>query len=397
MMNHTLAIVVLMIASSTLAMGQSTQQVSTIDQQTDAQRAAKAELNEAARAYKAGEFAEAQRHSERALQLDPSSKVAPTFIARAIHSQFRMGDESTENVAIAREAITAYEKLLLINPEDEESFKAILELYDAIGENELQYSWILRRAVNAAVSDTKRAEAYVILASKDWNCSYTITERPDSKRITDKKRGDAIIVYRAPKDQREFDKALQCVRRGLDMVESAISLNTEDAIAWSFKTNLLLEWAKLSEMEGDKNRADDYRKQANEAQTRTTELPDKQQQDTKHVELENRDTIDQSTAAVVMGTVLVGKAISKPLPPYPPQAKSERAHGTVVVEVMIDEEGKVIKAKAVSGDKRLRAAAERAAMQARFSPTILSGRPVKVTGVIKYNFSLDGDAPGFEN
>ena len=81
-----------------------------------------------------------------------------------------------------------------------------------------------------------------------------------------------------------------------------------------------------------------------------------------------------------------GMAIELPKPVYPELAKRARATGTVTVEVMIDETGKVIAAKAVSGNSLLHRAAVDAAYQARFSPTLLSGRPIKVTGVINYSF-----------
>lgn len=91
---------------------------------------------------------------------------------------------------------------------------------------------------------------------------------------------------------------------------------------------------------------------------------------------------------IVSGGVLNGKAISKPAPPYPPIAKAARAAGTVTVQIVVDETGRVISASAVSGHPLLRAAAEAAARQAKFSPTQLSGQPVKVSGVITYNFQL---------
>ena len=93
-------------------------------------------------------------------------------------------------------------------------------------------------------------------------------------------------------------------------------------------------------------------------------------------------------AAVVSGGVLNGKAISLPKPPYPSIARTARASGTVSVQVTIDENGNVVSASAVSGHPLLRAAAVQAARQARFSPTKLSGQPVKVSGVINYNFGL---------
>ena len=92
--------------------------------------------------------------------------------------------------------------------------------------------------------------------------------------------------------------------------------------------------------------------------------------------------------APISGGVLNGKAISKPVPPYPPIARAARASGTVTVQVLVDETGRVISARAVSGHPLLQQAAVGAARQARFSPTLLSGQPVKVTGVITYNFVL---------
>ncbi len=90
--------------------------------------------------------------------------------------------------------------------------------------------------------------------------------------------------------------------------------------------------------------------------------------------------------APISGGVLNGKAISLPKPAYPPIARAAHAAGTVVVQVTIDENGSVIAAHAVSGHPLLQSAAVGAARQARFSPTKLSGQPVKVTGVIQYNF-----------
>jgi VWFA-related protein/TonB family protein len=90
----------------------------------------------------------------------------------------------------------------------------------------------------------------------------------------------------------------------------------------------------------------------------------------------------------ISGGVLNGKAVSLPAPEYPMSAKNQRASGTVTVEVLLDEEGKVVEARAVEGHPALRQSAVEAARRARFSPTILSGRPVKVTGVITYRFSL---------
>jgi len=91
----------------------------------------------------------------------------------------------------------------------------------------------------------------------------------------------------------------------------------------------------------------------------------------------------------VSGGVLNGQATELPKPEYPEFARRARAAGMVNVEVVIDEAGKIISARAVSGPPLLREAAVKAALRARFSPTKLSGQPVKVSGLINYNFSLN--------
>lgn len=93
-------------------------------------------------------------------------------------------------------------------------------------------------------------------------------------------------------------------------------------------------------------------------------------------------------AQVVQGGILSGKAVSKPAPLYPSEARAEGVRGTVVVKVLVDEGGGVESAQAESGPFKLREAAEEAARQARFAPTQLSGKPVKVSGFITYNFGL---------
>lgn len=85
--------------------------------------------------------------------------------------------------------------------------------------------------------------------------------------------------------------------------------------------------------------------------------------------------------------VLNSSAVKLPKPTYPQSAKAVRAGGAVNVQVTVDEEGKVISVTAVSGHPMLRASAEQAARNAEFKPTILSGKAVKTTGLIVYDFN----------
>lgn len=94
-----------------------------------------------------------------------------------------------------------------------------------------------------------------------------------------------------------------------------------------------------------------------------------------------------SPSVPVSGGVLNSRAVSLPKPVYPDDARRQRITGTVVVQVEINEQGRVVMAKAVGGPASLRGAAEDAARKARFEPVNLQGRPVRVRGVVTYNFA----------
>jgi TonB family protein len=94
---------------------------------------------------------------------------------------------------------------------------------------------------------------------------------------------------------------------------------------------------------------------------------------------------------VVDGGIMNGKAIELPDPIYPAAARAANVSGAVSVKVVIGEDGAIISATAISGHPLLQAAAVDAARQARFSPTFLSNAPVKVTGILTYNFDLPND------
>ena len=104
--------------------------------------------------------------------------------------------------------------------------------------------------------------------------------------------------------------------------------------------------------------------------------------------MRNRLRLPRPLLKPISGGVLNGTAISLPAPFYPDHARRLRMAGVVVVEVVVDETGKVVSANATSGPSALKDVAVQAALKARFSPTKLSGQPVKVSGIINYKFAL---------
>lgn len=105
-------------------------------------------------------------------------------------------------------------------------------------------------------------------------------------------------------------------------------------------------------------------------------------------------TLIVGSTPLISGGVLSGKAIKKVQPVYPPIARAAGAQGEVTVEVVVNEDGGIESAKAISGHPLLQSAAVEAARQWQFSPTRLEGKPVKVKGRIAFNFAMEDGARG---
>ena len=88
----------------------------------------------------------------------------------------------------------------------------------------------------------------------------------------------------------------------------------------------------------------------------------------------------------ILGGVLNGKLVSIDLPVCPPKAQEKQIEGTVRVQVLLNGDGEVIFAHPLSGPEELWAASIKAAVTARFSPTKLSGKPMKVAGLLLVNW-----------
>ena len=99
-------------------------------------------------------------------------------------------------------------------------------------------------------------------------------------------------------------------------------------------------------------------------------------------------TEDCANDAAKIDGLQTGRALQLPKPDYPPIARAAHAEGIVEVKVIINEEGTVIAAASIGGHPLLQAAGVSAARQAKFAPTLLNGKAVKVVGVIKYTFML---------
>ena len=241
---------------------------------------AKNELNEAAKSYKEGHFDEAQQHAERALSYDPSNKTALIFVARIMHQQYKPGVDAPDNIQKARDAIEAYKRVLQNDPKNEEAYKAISVLYAAIKDDTKLREWIMARATDSSRTNEQRAEAYAILAGKDWDCSFKVTELPEVKVPA----GEGKVTYQKPKDPKDFDNIQRCVTRGLEEAETAIKFDPINESAWAYKTQLLVEAAKIAKMNNEADKAAQYEKQADVARARDAQLAEQQRKKQEEAE-----------------------------------------------------------------------------------------------------------------
>jgi TonB family protein len=176
---------------------------------------------------------------------------------------------------------------------------------------------------------------------------------------------------------------------GTNEVYKRINLaTTENDIAFYNKENILVEDFEKLVDDLHKEKFDQIYLTFSEIPTSNlSEIEKALTTPTKTLTLSDNSNSNKPSLLTVSGGVVNGKAIDLVKPDYPPAARAIRASGAVNVSVVIDEQGNVISASASSGHPLLHSAAVKAAKASKFNPTILSGRAVKVTGVIVYNFS----------
>jgi tetratricopeptide (TPR) repeat protein len=203
------------------------------------------------------DYASAQKRMERLLQSDPKNIYAEKILLDSLAQQIKPGDKSAENTPLIKKAIEAYRQAIK-NPQFTSGEKSrmdhqLVSLYGKISEDELKNE-LQRRASDAGRAAKDRAEAYVVLAGKSWDCSYRKTS---TKTALEKS---------------EIETVERCVAFGMEYTDRAIDLDAENENAWSVKALLLSESAKLYGLKNDQAAKALCQRRSDEAQKRATEL-----------------------------------------------------------------------------------------------------------------------------
>lgn len=278
------------------------------------------ELMEGARSFKAQDFARSQQHFEHVLALDPANKKAAILLARVIHSQYRRDDKAPENIAKATEAISAYKKVLALDPNSEEALNKIVLLLGDLGRIDEVRRFAEEHANDQNLIPERRSDLYAFLASKDWECSFDITE--ENKLHVLRPDGSVSVQYKKPKDAVQYEKALKCITHGLEMAEAAIKINADSEAAWSQKYLLQLEAMRLAQMDGNDSQAIEYEKQSTDAREQSRKLHEKARQVEASPEPSSSETdLDTLVPPVVEGLRLIAPDEKAPTPGTPKQPK----------------------------------------------------------------------------
>ncbi|MDQ6787441.1 MAG: TonB family protein [Acidobacteriota bacterium] len=224
----------------------------------------------------------------------------------------------------------------------------------------------------------KRADDYSVkgsfdLALVDYNKAIELNPKDTSSYLS------RAHVYSGKKDYKlaisDYDKTIE-----LNPKDSAAYFNRGDSYEkMGDSQKAVADYQKAIELDANNEAAKNNLQRLQAEQARIVQEQKKKEEAAKAAET---PVVPQS---VELGQ-LNSYAVKLVTPIYPEIAQKMNVEGTVIVLISLDEEGKVVSAKATSGQKILRAACEEAAQKSKFKPALVNNQPVKATGFVTYNF-----------
>ena len=204
---------------------------------------ARRNLVDGAQAYKDRKFAEAESFFRKAVEIDPEGKTeegktARLFLARTLHSQYAGNRSAPDSKDKAEQAIKLYRAAIANDLTDQSSYNAVGNLYETLAgqfpeerDKWMQEweKWTTERAETANVAPKYRADAYASLASKQYTCANEISDVPDKVKKTIKKDGKDVFQYIKPENPADYEKFTKCVQKGVELIDKAVALETEEA------------------------------------------------------------------------------------------------------------------------------------------------------------------------
>ncbi|HMQ03392.1 MAG TPA: hypothetical protein PKD26_05710 [Pyrinomonadaceae bacterium] len=253
-------------------------------------------------AYKERKFEEAESLFRKAAERDPKGeteegRIAQVFLARTIHSRFIGNRQQTD---LAEAAIAEYKKALVLNKDDQSSYKAIASLMENLQKSDEWTQWVTERSQQAEIKPEFRAEALTSLAAKKNTCANEVSDTPATKK-TVKEGGKDVYQFVKPANDADFQRMRTCISEGTALIEQAVALESDTVknaaaidpksltdeqlkatldmlkpfeSARSYRASLLIQSSRLAEMEGRNADRDRLRAESDTARTNFTTLSD---------------------------------------------------------------------------------------------------------------------------
>ncbi len=251
-------------------------------------------------AYKARNFEEAENLFRKAAERDPNGeteegRIAQVFLARTLHSRY-IGDRKRSD--LAEQAIVEYKKALVLDKNDQSSYKAIASLMENLQKTDEWTQWVTERSQSSEIKAEFRAEALTSLAAKKNTCANEVSDTPATKK-TVQRDGKEVYEFVKPANDADFQKMKTCIEEGTAIIDQAVALEPEavknaasidpkslsdeqlkttlDELrpfesVRSYRASLMIQGSRLAEMEGRNQDRDRLRDAADTARADFTAL-----------------------------------------------------------------------------------------------------------------------------
>ena len=215
---------------------------------------AKDKINQGAILYNQGRMKEAQEFFKEAKETDATNPIAFLYYGATLVKDYKTlaGDERTK---VANQALDVYKQALELAGNNcatrDNAISYIATIYDDLANEEENRNWLLKRAdPNGPCPAKKEIQATTLysIAVKYWTCSYDQTTRYQDK----------TALAKDPFHYRNMDypdalpdkrKAEECVTKGLEFIEKALSVDNEYVDAMFYKGLLYRERQKMTKEE----------------------------------------------------------------------------------------------------------------------------------------------------
>jgi tetratricopeptide (TPR) repeat protein len=216
---------------------------------------ARGEAQEGLRRYQARDFAGAQEHFERSLQLDPTSVETRLWMAHTLQKRFRISGEESERSELARQAMTSYQDVLSREPGRGEAYQALLAL-SRDADDAAALPWLHRQAGDATLPPSRRADAFQVLAARDAACAGRQLQSISDQPIL----SDSSLAAR------------DCAARGLESIREALRLDPQRGSLWSEQARLLLALAQVCALQGQTDQEGAYQREAADSRRKAEQI-----------------------------------------------------------------------------------------------------------------------------